>query len=126
MSQSCQSLVPPLHFEDEDFDDPLENNYNMIGSASEQDLRGDISLNRYLDIGSRFSDISIEERKDRINILIHEIYGTNPMSRSNSTRRSLNQKIKKYASMDQVSDVGSVISGTSKAKQSGRSTKLTR
>ena len=60
---------------------------------------------------SRFSEITIEERKDRISAMITEIYTTVPMSRAHYGQggRSLNDSMKKYASMDHVSDVGSII-----------------
>ncbi len=102
MSQSCQSVVPPLNLDYEE--DDCDVNSHML----EDELRRDVSLG-YLGIGSRFSEISIEERKDRIKNLVSEIYNTCPLSEGNPTRRSLNQSIKRYASMDQVSDVESVI-----------------
>ena len=60
---------------------------------------------------SRFSEITIEERKDRISAMITEIYTTVPMSRAHYGQggRSLHDSMKKYASMDHVSDVGSII-----------------
>ena len=95
MSQSCQSVsVPPLNLDEDELDF--------------EDLRRDVSLG-YLGIGSRFSDITIDERKDRIKNLVDEIYNTCPLNVGNPTRKSLNQSIKRYASMDQVSDVESVI-----------------
>ena len=99
MSQSCTS-VPPLNLDD------------INDEIYEDDPRGDVSLG-YLGIGSRFSDISIEERKDRIKNLISEIYNTCPLSSGNPTRKSLHHSIKRYASMDQVSDVDSVITAVS-------------
>ena len=60
---------------------------------------------------SRFSEITVEERKDRISAMISEIYTTIPMSRAHYGQggRSLHDSMKKYASMDHVSDVGSTI-----------------
>ena len=60
---------------------------------------------------SRFSEITIEERRDRISAMITEIYTTVPMSRAHYGQggRSLHDSMKKYASMDHVSDVGSII-----------------
>ena len=60
---------------------------------------------------SRFSEITVEERKDRISAMISEIYTTVPMSRAHYGQggRSLHDSMKKYASMDHVSDVGSTI-----------------
>merc|ERR1712223_1282203 len=60
---------------------------------------------------SRFSEITIEERKDRISAMITEIYNSVPMSRAHYGQggRSLHDSMKKYASMDHVSDVGSII-----------------
>ena len=105
MSQSCTSVpsaVPPLN---------LDNDINHMEMYDTDDPRRDVSLG-YLGIGSRFSDISIGERKDRINNLISEIYCAAPLSSGNSSRKSLHQSIKRYASVDQVSDVDSVITGT--------------
>ena len=96
MSQSCTS-VPPLNL-----DDINDDIYEV------DDPRRDVSL-EYLGVGSRFSDISIEERKDRIKNLISEIYNTCPLSAGNPTRKSLHQSIKRYASVDQVSNVDSAI-----------------
>ena len=63
---------------------------------------------------SRFSEISIEERKERIMAMVTEIYSTVPMSRAHYGQggRSLQDSMKKYASMDHVSDVGSVITAS--------------
>ena len=63
---------------------------------------------------SRFSEISIEERKERIMAMVTEIYTTVPMSRAHYGQggRSLQDSMKKYASMDHVSDVGSVITAS--------------
>ena len=60
---------------------------------------------------SRFSEISIEERKERITAMVSEIYQTIPMSRAHYGQggRSFQDSMKKYASMDHVSDVGSTI-----------------
>ena len=105
MSQSCTSVpsaVPPLNLDDD---------INDMEMYDTDDPRRDVSLG-YLGIGSRFSDISIGERKDRINNLISEIYCAAPLSSGNSSRKSLHQSIKRYASVDQVSDVDSVITGT--------------
>ena len=105
MSQSCTSVpsaVPPLNLDDD---------INDMEIYDTDDPRRDVSLG-YLGIGSRFSDISIGERKDRINNLISEIYCAAPLSSGNSSRKSLHQSIKRYASVDQVSDVDSVITGT--------------
>merc|ERR1719273_2383119 len=113
MSQSCTS-VPPLNLDD------------INDEIYVDDPRGDVSLG-YLGIGSRFSDISIEERKDRIKNLISEIYNTCPLSSGNPTRKSLHHSIKRYASMDQVSDVDSVITGARPQRSSIDSkAKLTR
>ena len=104
MSQSCTSVpsaVPPLNLDD----------INDMEIYDTDDPRRDVSLG-YLGIGSRFTDISIGERKDRINNLISEIYCAAPLSSGNSSRKSLHQSIKRYASVDQVSDVDSVITGT--------------
>ena len=62
---------------------------------------------------SRFSEISVQERKERIASMVLEIYQTVPMSRAHygNGERSLQDSMKKYASMDHVSDVGSVING---------------
>jgi len=105
MSQSCTSVpsaVPPLNLDDD---------INDMEIYDTDDPRRDVSLG-YLGIGARFSDISIGERKDRINNLISEIYCAAPLSSGNSSRKSLHQSIKRYASVDQVSDVDSVITGT--------------
>ena len=66
MSQSCTS-VPPLNLDD------------INDEIYEDDPRGDVSLG-YLGIGSRFSDISIEERKDRINVTAMKIAALNAMT----------------------------------------------
>ena len=59
---------------------------------------------------SRFSEISVDERKERIASMVAEIYATVPMSRAAwGQGRSLQDSMKKYASMDHVSDVGSTI-----------------
>ena len=94
--------MPPLNLDDV---------INDMEIYDTDDPRRDVSLG-YLGIGSRFSDISIGERKDRINNLISEIYCAAPLSSGNSSRKSLHQSIKRYASVDQVSDVDSVITGT--------------
>ena len=94
MSQSCHSIVPPLNLEEvEDYDEVAK----------------EVSLG-YVGLGiHRFSDITIDERKDRIQNLINEIYTSVPLNSGNPTRKSLNQSIRRYASVDQVSDVDSVI-----------------
>ena len=94
MSQSCHSIVPPLNLEEvEDYDEAGK----------------EISLG-YLGNGiHRFSDITIDERKDRIQNLINEIYASVPLNTGNASRKSLNQSIRRYASVDQVDDVDSVI-----------------
>ena len=94
MSQSCHSIVPPLNLEGvEDYD---------------EEAGKEVSLG-YVGLGHRFSDITIGERKDRIRNLINEIYSSVPLNSGNPTRKSLNQSIRRYASVDQVSDVDSVI-----------------
>ena len=94
MSQSCHSIVPPLNLEEvEDYDEVAK----------------EVSLG-YVGLGMhRFSEITIDERKDRIQNLINEIYASVPLNTGNSSRKSLNQSIRRYASVDQVSDVDSVI-----------------
>ena len=95
MSQSCHSIVPPLNLEEvEDYD--------------AEEAAKEVSLG-YVGLGHRFSDITIDERKDRIRNLINEIYASVPLNSGNPTRKSLNQSIRRYASVDQVSDVDSVI-----------------
>lgn len=101
MSQSCQS-IPPLNLEDEE--------------EMEDDLgRDDVSIPFELMSGqTRFSDVTLEERKDRIANLVAEIYNTVPLSQGNPTRKSLQQTLKRFASVDQVSNVDSVISGAAR------------
>ena len=85
MSQSCQS-VPPLNLDEEYYD--------------ADDLNQEMSL-RGIGIGvARFSDITIDERKDRIRNMVNEIYNSVPLSEGNHTRRSLNQNLKRFASVD--------------------------
>ena len=60
MSQSCQSVVPPLNFEGYDMEE------YEAGSAGY-----DLAFNG---LGSRFSEITVEERKERIENLINEIF----------------------------------------------------
>ena len=111
MSQSFASMVPPLNLkdqaevadvEDNDFDDDVSIPFG--GTAGKIVTRAD----------SRFSDISIADRKDRILNMIAEIYSTAPISNGSyqpGAGRGLNDCLKKYASVDQVSDVGSVFNG---------------
>ena len=85
MSQSCQS-VPPLNLDEEYYD--------------ADDLNQEMSL-RGIGIGvARFSDITIDERKDRIRNMVNEIYNSVPLSEGNHTRRSLHQNLKRFASVD--------------------------
>ena len=90
MSQSCHS-IPPLHGLDDDYNDLDEVSLGFVGHGIH-----------------RFGEITIEERKNRIFNLVNEIYNTVPMSEGHSTRRSLNQTLRRYASVD-GSDVDSVI-----------------
>jgi len=101
MSQSCQS-VPPLNLDEEYYDaDDLN---------QEMPLRG-------IGIGvARFSDITIDERKDRIRNMVNEIYNSVPLSEGNHTRRSLNQNLKRFASVD--NDIDSVMTAASTMRPS--------
>ena len=110
MSQSCQS-VPPLNLDEEYYD---EDDYNQ-----EMSLKG-------IGIGiSRFSDITIDERKDRIRNLVNEIYATVPLSEGNHTRRSLHQNLKRFASVD--SDIDSVVTAsTMRPQRSSHPSRLSR
>jgi len=110
MSQSCHSIVPPLNLEEvEDYDEVAK----------------EVSLG-YVGLGiHRFSDITIDERKDRIQNLINEIYTSVPLNSGNPTRKSLNQSIRRYASVDQVSDVDSVIT-SQRPQRSSNPSKLSR
>lgn len=111
MSQSCQS-IPPLNLEDHDYD--------------EDDLGGDISIGYASSGVSRFSDVTIDERKSRIINLIAEIYTSVPLAQGNPTRKSLNQTLRRYASVDQVSDVDSVITSNRPQRLSHPAAKLSR
>jgi len=110
MSQSCHSIVPPLNLEEvEDYDEVAK----------------EVSLG-YVGLGMhRFSEITIDERKDRIQNLINEIYASVPLNTGNSSRKSLNQSIRRYASVDQVSDVDSVIT-SQRPQRSSNPSKLSR
>lgn len=101
MSQSCQS-VPPLNLDEEYYD--------------ADDLNQEMSL-RGIGIGvARFSDITIDERKDRIRNMVNEIYNSVPLSEGNHTRRSLNQNLKRFASVD--NDIDSVMTAASTMRPS--------
>jgi len=101
MSQSCQS-VPPLNLDEEYYD--------------ADDLNQEMSL-RGIGIGvARFSDITIDERKDRIRNMVNEIYNSVPLSEGNHTRRSLHQNLKRFASVD--NDIDSVMTATSTMRPS--------
>jgi len=101
MSQSCQS-VPPLNLDEEYYD--------------ADDLNQEMSL-RGIGIGvARFSDITIDERKDRIRNMVNEIYNSVPLSEGNHTRRSLNQNLKRFASVD--NDIDSVMTAASTIRPS--------
>jgi len=101
MSQSCQS-VPPLNLDEEYYD--------------ADDLNQEMSL-RGIGIGvARFSDITIDERKDRIRNMVNEIYNSVPLSEGNHTRRSLNQNLKRFASVD--NDIDSVMKAASTMRPS--------
>lgn len=81
-------------------------------AAGSAEYRGHSAKSGHTSISfSRFSEISIEDRKERISAMVTEIYSTVPMSRAHYGQggRSLHDSMKKYASMDHVSDVGSVI-----------------
>lgn len=118
MSAQSSVAIPPLNLEESE-----EFEFQNCGDE-EDDLRREVSLG-YLGIGSRFSDISIDDRRDRIKNLINEIYNTCPLNQGNPTRRSLNQSIKRYASMDTVSDVESVITNQ-RPQRSSHPARLTR
>ena len=109
MSQSCQS-VPPLNLDEYDYEDDLN---------QEMSLKG-------IGIGvPRFSDITIDERKDRIRNLVNEIYSMKPISEGNHTRRSLNQNLRRYASVD--SDISSVVTAsTMRPQRTSHPARLTR
>jgi len=101
MSQSCQS-VPPLNLDEEYYD--------------ADDINQEMSL-RGIGIGvARFSDITIDERKDRIRNMVNEIYNSVPLSEGNHTRRSLNQNLKRFASVD--NDIDSVMTAASTMRPS--------
>ncbi len=108
MSQSAQS-IPPLNFDEADGYDQHE---------FDDDLGREMSL-EFGTLGtgvSRFSEVTIEERKHRIANLVSEIYNTVPLNQglAGSTRKSLTQTLKRYASVDAgMSDVTSVITNRS-------------
>ena len=91
MSQSCNS-IPPLNGLDDDYNDlDIEVSLGFVGHGVQ-----------------RFGEITIAERKNRIFNLVNEIYNTVPMSEGQTSRRSLNQTLRRYASVD-GSDVDSVV-----------------
>ena len=84
-------------------------------AAGSAEYRGHSAKSGHTSISfSRFSEISIDERKERISAMVTEIISTVPMSRAHYGQggRSLQDSMKKYASMDHVSDVGSVITAS--------------
>ena len=81
-------------------------------AAGQAEYRGHSAKSGHTSMSfSRFSEISVEERKERISMMVSEIYATVPLTRSHYGQggKSLQDTMKKYASMDHVSDVGSVI-----------------
>jgi len=51
---------------------------------------------------SRFGDVSIGERKLRIQSIVAEIYAATPLCKENVTRKTLEKNLRRVASCDQV------------------------
>ena len=64
--------------------------------------------------GTRFSEVSIDERKRRISNIISEIYSVVPLCKENVTQKTLQKNLRRVASCDQVSEVGSIRAGSTR------------
>lgn len=62
--------------------------------------------------GSRFSEVSIEERKLKIQRLVSDIYSVEPLCKQHLTRHTIEKNLRKFASSDQISDAGSICAGS--------------
>jgi hypothetical protein len=65
---------------------------------------------------SRFSEVSVEERKLRIQMLVNDIYSVEPLCKQNLTRQTIEKNLRRYVSSDQVSDVGSIRAGSVRSR----------
>ena len=63
---------------------------------------------------SRFGDVSIDERRRRIQSIVAEIYSVTPLCKENVTRKTLEKNLRRAASCDRVSEVGSVRAGSTR------------
>lgn len=67
---------------------------------------------------SRFSDLSIGERKQRIQFLVDEIFSVEPLCKEHLTRQTMERNLRKFASSDQISDLGSIRDGSVRTQAS--------
>ena len=65
----------------------------------------------------RFSEVTIDERKCRIQSLISDIYSVTPLCKENLTQKTIEKNLRRFASCDQVSEVGSVRAGSVRPDQ---------
>lgn len=63
---------------------------------------------------SRFSEVTVDERKRRIQYLISEIYSVTPLCKENVTRKTLEKNLRRFASCERVSEAGSLFAESTK------------
>ena len=69
---------------------------------------------------SRFGEISIDERRRRIQFIVSEIYSVTPLCKENVTQKTLEKNLRRAASCDHVSEVGSVRAGSIRPEKLSR------
>ena len=82
------------------------------GVARDFDSVADDEIHVAMAPPSRFGDVSIDERKRRIMTIVSEIYSVTPLCKENLTHKTLEKNLRRTASCDQVSEVGSIRAGT--------------